>query len=58
MEGCWGILKSEMYYLKNFTSQEELSKAIENYILFYNTKRYQRKLKYMTPIEFHAAAAA
>lgn len=28
MEGYWGILKSEMYYLKKFTSQEELTKAI------------------------------
>lgn len=57
MEGYWGILKSEMYYLKKFTSQEELTKAIENYICFYNTKRYQLKLKCMTPMEFHAAAA-
>ena len=58
MEGYWGILKSEMYYLKKFTSQEELRNAIENYILFYNTKRYQLKLKCMTPMEFHTAAAA
>ena len=57
MEGYWGILKSEMYYLKKFTSQEELTKAIENSICFYNTKRYQLKLKCMTPMEFHAAAA-
>ena len=58
MEGYWGILKSEMYYLKKFTSQEELRNAIENYILFYNTKRYQLKLKCMTPMEYHTAAAA
>lgn len=36
MEGFWGILKSEMYYLRKFTSQEELTAAIENYISFYN----------------------
>lgn len=58
MEGFWGILKSEMYYLKKFTSKEELTNAIENYIHFYNTKRYQLKLKCMTPMEFHHAAAA
>lgn len=58
MEGYWGILKSEMYYLRKFTSQEELTQAIENYILFYNTKRYQLKLNCMTPMEFHSAAAA
>ena len=54
MEGFWGILKSEMYYLRKFSSKEELTKAIE----FYNTKRYQLKLKCMTPMEYHSAAAA
>ena len=58
MEGFWGILKSEMYYLKKFTSKEQLTNAIDSYIHFYNTKRYQIKLKSMTPLEFHLAAAA
>lgn len=58
MEGFWGILKSEMYYLRKFTSQEELTAAIENYIFFYNTGRYQKKLLCMTPMEFHLAYAA
>ena len=58
MEGFWGILKSEMYYLRKFSSKEELTKAIEDYIEFYNTKRYQLKLKCMTPMEYHSAAAA
>ncbi len=55
-----GILKSEMYYLKKFTSQEELRKAVEDYILFYiyNTKRYLLKLKYVTLIGLHHATAA
>ena len=56
MEGFWGILKSEMYYLRKFTDNRELITAIENYILFYNTKRYQKRLRCMTPMEFHAAA--
>ena len=30
MEGFWGILKSEMYYLRKFSSKEELTKAIED----------------------------
>ena len=58
MEGFWGILKSEMYYLRKFSSKEELTNAIEDYIRFYNTKRYQLKLKSMTPMEYHSAAAA
>lgn len=58
MEGYWGILKSEMYYLRKFTSLEELTQAIENYIYFYNHHRYQLKLGCMTPMEFHTATAA
>lgn len=58
MEGFWGMLKSEMYYLRKFTSAEELTAAIEQYISFYNTKRYQRRLHSMTPMEFHYACAA
>lgn len=58
MEGFWGILKSEMYYLRKFSSKEELTNAIEDYIEFYNTKRYQLKLKCMTPMEYHSAAVA
>lgn len=58
MEGFWGILKSEMYYIKKFTSEAELHQAIENYIYFYNTRRYQKRLRCMTPMEFHHAATA
>ena len=58
MEGFWGILKSEMYYLRKFTSMEELTVAIENYISFYNSGRYQKRLRCMTPMEFHRAYAA
>lgn len=58
MEGFWGILKSEMYYLRKFCSEDELRMAIENYIVFYNTRRYQKRLHCMTPMEFHNAFAA
>lgn len=52
MEGFWGILKSEMYYLHKFNTYDELKAAIEEYIEYYNTKRYQKRLKCMTPIEY------
>ena len=58
MEGWWGILKSEMYYLKKFTGREELVSAIDDYILFYNTRRYQKRLNCMTPREFFASTVA
>ncbi len=58
MEGWWGILKSEMYYLKKFTSRETLANSIENYIHFYNTRRYQKRLGSMSPYEFYFTTAA
>lgn len=57
MEGRWGILKSEMYYLKKFTSREALVSAIEDYIHFYNTRRYRKRLNCMAPYEYFLAAA-
>ncbi len=57
MEGFWSVLKSEMYYPRKFNSADNLISAIENYINFYNTKRYQRRFRCMTLMEFHAAFA-
>ncbi|MBU3090459.1 IS3 family transposase [Clostridium gasigenes] len=54
MEGFWGILKVEMYYLRKFDTYEELEQAIDEYIDFYNTQRLQKKLKSMTPIEYRS----
>jgi putative transposase len=52
MEAFWGMLKSEMYYLKHFYLYDELEQAVINYIDFYNNKRYQKRLKCMTPLEY------
>lgn len=52
MEGFWGIIKSEMYYLQKFHTYEELKQAIDEYIEFYNMKRLQKSLKGLTPIEY------
>ena len=53
IEGFWVILKSEMYYLRKFSDEYELIQAIEDYILYYNTRRYQKRLSCMTPFEFY-----
>ncbi|HQL35394.1 MAG TPA: IS3 family transposase [Bacillota bacterium] len=52
MEAFWGMLKSEMYYLKKFNSYDELQAAIIDYIDYYNNHRYQKRLRCMTPIEY------
>jgi putative transposase len=52
MEAFWGMIKSEMYYLKKFHTYEELVAAVSDYIDYYNNKRYQKRLNCMTPIEY------
>ena len=46
-----------MYYLRKFVSCDDMISAIEHYLYFYNNKRYQQRLKCMTPMEFQCAAA-
>lgn len=53
MEGFWGILKAEMYYLHKFKDFDSLVAAIVRYIHFYNHERFQEKLDSMTPFEYH-----
>lgn len=54
MEGFWGILKRERYYKHKFTSREKVVQMINEYIDYYNNKRYQRRLGVLTPMEKHA----
>ncbi len=57
MEGFWGIIKSEKYYLKKYNTFDELKKAIDDYIYFYNYKRLQKKLNSLSPMDFRLLAA-
>jgi len=52
MEAFWGMLKSEMFYLKKFNSYDELQSAVVDYIDYYNCHRYQKRLNCMTPVEY------
>lgn len=52
MEAFWGMLKSEMYYLKKFNSYDGLEAAVIDYIDYYNNHRYQKRLNGMTPMEY------
>ena len=58
MEGLWGIIKREMYYRRRYRDRETLVKAIEDYIDYYNNRRYQRNLMILTPTEAHKALLA
>ena len=43
--------KSSITSRKHFTIRESLIKMIEEYIVYYNNKRLQRKLGVVTPME-------
>lgn len=57
MECFWGLLKSEKYYLNRYETYEQIQAAIDEYIQFYNSKRYQKRLNGLSPLEFRALAA-
>lgn len=57
MEGFWGTLKSEKYYLHKYQTFDALKKDIDAYIYFYNYKRLQAKLNCLSPMEFRTEAA-
>ncbi|WP_397351457.1 IS3 family transposase [Paenibacillus larvae] len=46
------MMKSEMYYLRKFYTYEELEATVIEYIDYYNTRRYQKRLNCMTPLEY------
>ena len=51
-------LKNEIYYdyEKSYSSFEEFSKVIEEYIDYYNNERIQSKTKWMPPIKYRLAS--
>ena len=52
MENFFGLLKSELLYLREFESIDEFKKELESYIDYYNTKRIKGKLKGMSPVQY------
>ncbi len=58
METFFGRMKNEMYYgcEKEYSSYEEFSKAVEEYIDYYNNKRIQAKTKWMPPVMYRKAS--
>ncbi|MED1613445.1 IS3 family transposase [Bacillus paranthracis] len=52
IENFFGLLKSELLYLKEFESMEHFRKELENYIYYYNHKRIKAKLKGLPPVKY------
>lgn len=54
IENFFGILKSELFYLKKYDSIPQLKKEINDYIHYYNHDRIKLNLKGMSPIQYRA----
>lgn len=60
MEGFFGHLKDEFYRSRTFDSFESFKEQLDAYIVYWNTRRYQIRLKGMTPVQYrgHSTRAA
>ena len=56
-ENFFGLLKTELLYLQDFSSVEHFISELEDYIEWYNTKRIKLKLDGMSPVEYRLNAA-
>ena len=60
MEGFFGHMKDEFYRGRRFDSFESFKAELDEYIVYWNTRRYQVGLKGMTPVQYrdHSIRAA
>ncbi len=52
MENFFGILKSEFYHKRRFSSIQQFSTELSEYIDYYNNRRIKVKLKGLSPVQF------
>lgn len=52
MEGFFGHLKDEFFRGQTFGSFDSFKERLDAYIAYWNTRRYQTRLKGMTPVQY------
>jgi len=52
MENFFGILKTEFYHKRRFSSIDQFSNELSEYIDYYNNRRIKVKLKGLSPVQF------
>lgn len=57
IENFFGILKSELFYAKKYTSVDELKTDIQAYIEYYDNDRIKLKLNAKSPVQYRTLAA-
>jgi Transposase and inactivated derivatives len=58
MENFFGILKSELFYLRDFSSINEFKEELVKYIEYYNNNRIKSKLKGLSPVQYRTQSIA
>lgn len=58
MENFFGLLKTELIYLKKFDSIETLIEDVREYMNYYNNDRIKVKLNGMSPVKYRAMKEA
>ncbi len=58
MENFFGLLKTEIFYdqEERYETIDDLMKAIDDYICYYNSERIKSRLKGLTPVEYRNQA--
>lgn len=56
MENFFNLLKQDIFHDEIYRSFDELKKAIDHYIYYYNNKRMKKKLNWQSPVQFRKAA--
>jgi putative transposase len=54
MENFFGTIKSELFYLNQYSSIDQLKKQIKEYIQYYNKDRIRLNLNGMSPAQYRA----
>lgn len=53
MESFWGTLKNELVHHRRFRTRQQAVQEVTEYIeIFYNRQRKQKRLNYLSPVEF------
>lgn len=57
MESFFGVLKSECFHLRKFTSVDELKTELDSYIKYYNEVRIKTSLNGLSPVQYRTQYA-
>lgn len=57
IENFFGLLKSELLYLRKFKDLDEFRDELEKYIYYYNNCRIKGKLKGLSPVQYRVQSS-